>query len=139
MVETIDKIKIKEYFLQYLSEINANIKETDNETIVFDYENLTFLAIFDKDDINYMRLMLPSIAEVNEKTDNIILYKSINNYNSKYKTVKTIVTDGCVWLSAEQFIYSTENVNVMFSRLIQTMREIVTRYWEEKNKCKPHQ
>lgn len=101
-------------FKQYLANKGITPSTTDlEEQIMFLYDNLYYLFIFDKSDPNYFRLILPNIFKIE---GNKSTYENlVNDLNQKIKVAKTFITDeGMIWTSAEQFVYSNEGADFLF-------------------------
>lgn len=118
-------------FHKYLATLpNTTIKEVDTDSVTFDYSNLQFLFLTDKDDPNYFRIILPNIAEENDIIHNVIP-DIINKYNNNYKVAKLSQVNQSIWISAEQFVYSYENINDLFSRLITLLTLVIQQFRDE--------
>ena len=102
-------------------------KDTTDETISFEYNGLSYLFVSDKSDPYYIRLILPNIENINNANE-INVYKNINQYNNKFKAVKMSVVENSIWLSIEQFLYSRENSNSLFFRLMKILETVITDY-----------
>lgn len=116
-------------FSRFLSSLGITPKETTDKTISFEYNDLSFLFVSDRSDPYYMRLILPNIAEINNSNE-LDIYKNINMYNNKFKAVKMSVVENSIWLSVEQFLYSIENANSLFLRLMQILETVIAEYRE---------
>ena len=102
-------------------------KDKTDETISFEYNGLSYLFVSDKSDPYYIRLILPNIENINNANE-IDVYKNINQYNNKFKAVKMSVVENSIWLSIEQFLYSRENSNNLFFRLMKILETVITDY-----------
>lgn len=58
----------------------------------------------------------------------LMFTKIINQYNNKFKAVKMSVVENSIWLSIEQFLYSRENSNNLFFRLMKILEAVITEY-----------
>lgn len=119
-------------FTHFLSSMRIVSKDTTDETISFEYNGLSYLFVSDKNDPYYIRLILPNIENINN-ADEIDVYKNINWYNNKFKAVKMSVVENSIWLSIEQFLYSRENSNNLFFRLMKILETVITEYRRGQN------
>lgn len=111
-------------FTHFLSSMGIEPKD---KTISFEYNGLSYLFVSDKSDPYYIRLILPNIENINNANE-IDVYKNINQYNNKFKAVKMSVVENSIWLSIEQFLYSRENSNNLFFRLMKILETVITDY-----------
>lgn len=101
-------------FLSTLQDV-SEVKDLGDDTILFSYNGFSFLFAIDKGDQNYIRLLLPRVAEITDFSD---VNAVINECNTNYKALKVISLDNYVWLSIEQLIYSKEDNYLLFNRMI---------------------
>lgn len=116
-------------FLSSLKEVSDITIEQD--TISFQYKELFFLFAIDETDPYYIRLILPNIATLDNLKEGIVVYDMVNDYNSKFKTVKMCLWNNFIWLSIEQFIYSKEKETELFSRMINILVSVITEFRNE--------
>lgn len=114
-------------FTHFLSSIGIVPQNTTDETISFEYNGLSFLFVSDKSDPYYMRLILPNIENI-DNANEIDVYKKINHYNNKFKAIKMSVVENSIWILVEQFLYSRENANNLFFRLMKILETVITEY-----------
>lgn len=119
-------------FTHFLSSMGIVPKDTTDGTISFEYNGLSYLFVSDKNDPYYIRLILPNIENINN-ADEIDVYKNVNWYNNKFKAVKMSVVENSIWLSIEQFLYSRENSNNLFFRLMKILETVITEYRRGQN------
>lgn len=105
---------IKE-FTNFLTSLGIDYQDENDGAVTFEYNGLNFLFVSDKCDPNYIRLILPNIAIVDDRAK---VWESVNEYNKKYKAAKMIVTGNSIWLSVEQFLYSHDDARVLFKRML---------------------
>lgn len=117
-------------FQSYLASIGVNVKEGNDTTISFENKGLQYLFLTDNTDPYYFRLILPNIANISEENRSKIT-QIINTSNSKFKVAKTIILDDKVWVSVEQFVYSTENINDLFHRALQLLETFIGDFRKE--------
>lgn len=122
-------------FQDFLSQMNVeklnveNNKENNTTTIDFQYEGLSYLFVYDNDDTNYFRLMLPNITQIDDVNRDKVL-NAINYINYKLKVVKAIIIDDVsVWLSAEQFTPTSKvNMDTIFYRFLVLLKIAIEEY-----------
>lgn len=119
-------------FTHFLSSIGIVPQNTTDETISFEYNGLSFLFVSDKSDPYYMRLILPNIENI-DNANEIDVYKKINHYNNKFKAIKMSVVENSIWILVEQFLYSRENANNLFLRLMKILETVITEYRKYQN------
>ncbi len=107
---------------------NASIIKDSNGIISFSYNDLKFLFVYDNEDVNYIRLILPSVADVKAIKNDKNYYDIINNYNNNYKALKISVIDNFIWMSIEQFVFSKDGINDLFSRMITILSAVIKEF-----------
>lgn len=115
-------------FRNYLS--SSGIEYSLNDDVIsFNRNNLQYIFICENSDPYYFRLILPNVLDTNSNVDKIHRY--INNINLTFKAVKLYITENnSVWISIEQFVYSSENITNLFERSI-TLLELVFNHFRE--------
>lgn len=119
-----------EEFYKFLSSPNYDITNKSDDSIAFSYNGLNYLFVYDNNDPYYLRLLLPNVINVEDFKDKGNLNDVINDYNSKFKTVKLIIIDNSLWFSIEQFVYSKDNnsLNQLFSRIISVIETVIMNF-----------
>lgn len=111
-------------FTQYLTLKNLTYRNDFKEQISFQFEGLNYIFVYDDSDSNFFRLLLPNVYSIEENRDKYDTM--INDFNSMYKVVKAIVTSqNQIWLSVEQFVYSEDNIELLFERCIMLLKTII--------------
>ena len=107
---------IKETFESFLNENNISYEYVESDIIAFSYKELNFIFAIDTTDDNYVRIILPKTTEIKDKakytTDKLI------TLNSNLKVAKFEIIDDSVWISAEAFVFSVENIAILYQKLI---------------------
>ena len=81
---------------------------------------------FQDTDPYYFRIMLPKVS--NKPVDRNML-NMINTINRDYKAVKTVEFEsGVIWLVLETFVYSMDGIDQLFTRVMETLEEVITIY-----------
>ncbi len=117
-------------FQSYLSSIGVKAKEESDIFISFENNGLQYLFLTDNTDPYYFRLILPNIASISEENRSKIT-QVVNASNSKFKVAKTIILEDKVWVSAEQFVYSNDNINDLFNRSLQLLETVIGDFRKE--------
>lgn len=104
-------------FRKYLNSTpEVEISKEDDNTISFSYKTYQLLYIYDDKDPYYFRLILPNITNLEGLAGNI--EEIMNEYNRKFKVSKMTKVNDSLWISVEQFIYTKDKLNELFSRLV---------------------
>lgn len=115
-------------FRNYLSSSGIEYSHDDN-VISFSHKNLRYIFISENTDPYYFRLILPNVFDTQGNANTI--YEYINSINLAFKAVKVyIIENNSVWISVEQFVYSSENITNLFERSI-TLLELVFNHFTE--------
>lgn len=124
-------------FKHYLQSLqpNAEILRDDsltNDIITFRYKAFTYIFWHDSNnDSTYIRLIIPKIQSVTPDQPRDKIYDLINKKNQEFKVAKAFIADTEVWAVAESFVYSQENINFLFDRLIHILDRYVSEYHNE--------
>ena len=75
--------------------------------LAFKCEGKNFLLIYDDDDQQYFRLMMPCIFEMTDENEDAV-YRAMNEVNSSVKVIKAyIMCENEVWLGFEVLVDTT--------------------------------
>lgn len=119
-------------FIQYLASKTLSFQTNVEDQVSFQYDGLNYLFVNDSSDSNFFRLLLPNIYIIEDNRDKCD--EIINNFNYTYKVVKAVVTStNQIWLSVEQFVYSEENVELLFERCIMLLKATISLIRKEIN------
>jgi len=109
---------MKQIFRKYIQSIDAEEIASDAQSITFKLKDLNYVFYYEEKDSNYFRIVLPNIFELTEENKDK-LTRVINDLNLLYKVVKLIIlNDKNVWITADSFVYSRDNIERLFRRLI---------------------
>lgn len=115
-----------ETFKNFLS--TKGIIPTCSENLLqFSYKNLNFALLTQASDPFYFTLVLPNIYTItseNEQPTRTIMAE----LTATYKVAKFFAVNESVWLSAEQFVYSRENINALYDRLLSVLQDAYTEF-----------
>lgn len=117
-------------FQSYLSSIGVNVKEGNDTTISFENNELQYLFMVDNADPYYFRLLLPNVVSVSEENKSKIT-QLVTASNAKFKVAKAIILNDNVWISAEQFVYSKDNINDLFNRVLHLLETFIGDFRKE--------
>ena len=114
-------------FISYLNKNGLKyVLYKDSETLSFSLNNLNYLFQWQEQDLNYFRIALPNVDNPQLSTERTGI---INQLVAGYKVAKAItMNDGNLWLVAESFIYSSDNVDKLFARMIYLLGQIFDEY-----------
>ena len=122
-------MKIFEEFISYLDKNGLKyVRYKESETLSFSLNNLNYLFQWQERDPNYFRIALPNIENLPIGNEKLTI---VNQLIAGFKVAKAItMDDGNLWLVAETFVYSSENLENLFARLIFLLGQIIEEYRE---------
>lgn len=99
-------------FRKYLKKNNIPEEQgsVEGSSILFKQNNLYYVFLYDKDNPNYFRLLLPKIAGY-EHVNEAELNKLALEASAEYKVAKLVVIDNQIWASFEQIILDSDAEN----------------------------
>lgn len=114
-------------FVEYLSSRGLAYTTASDTIINYNYKGLNYMfQSFQDTDPYYFRIMLPKVS--NKPVDRNML-NMINTINRDYKAVKTVEFEsGVIWLVLETFVYSMDGIDQLFTRVMETLEEVITIY-----------
>lgn len=117
-------------FVEFLASRGIAYDIVDEVFIKFKYKDLNYMFQYYKDeDPSYFRIMLPKIN--NKEVDANVL-QITKELNLNYKAVKIVEFEpGSIWMIIENFVYSLENVDMMFARIIDVLAFVIKIYREK--------
>lgn len=111
-------------FKQFLDTKGITPTKEVEEQITFLLDGLYYLFVYESSDQNYFRIILPNIFKVED--DTIKCDSLVNRINQRYKVAKaTISSEGMIWISTEQFVYSREGIDYLFERCFAALKGAV--------------
>lgn len=114
-------------FTTFLKEKGIPYETPDKTLVKFRFEELNYVFQYrEEDDPQYIRLLLPKVEEIKGKE--IEVCKRMVETSSSIKVVKSVVVNNEVWLSAEQFMTSKDNITQVFERMISVLKHAFTHY-----------
>lgn len=115
-----------ETFKNFLS-AKGIIPTCSENLLQFTYKKLNFALLTQASDPFYFTLILPNIYTItleNEQQTRTIMAE----LTATYKVAKFFAVNESVWLSAEQFVYSRENINALYDRLLSVLQDAYTEF-----------
>ena len=106
-------------FKRFLDQQSVEINVIDANTWSFKYEGLNYIFISDPEDPYYFRIMLPNVSPYNNDLE--FLNKCLE-CTTGVKVAKVLLIDNTIWLSCEQFIYSSNGFADLYKRSISTLQ-----------------
>ena len=106
-----------------------NCNDGKSPFLLFTLKDYQYMFQYDKStDPNFMRLMLPNIKRdaINDNER-----KRMVGITTQYKGVKAIDVDNHVWLTLEQFVYSLDNIDQLFERMLNAMEYVIKQYHQD--------
>lgn len=112
---------------EFLKKRGINAQEIGNGRLLFSVNGLNFVCDANDSDPHFLRLALPQINRSGVRIENIV--QLIQQLNKNYKVAKIIKDqDGSLLMIADAFVYSTENAESLFIRLIQALTDMIKEY-----------
>lgn len=112
---------------EFLKKSGINAREVGNGRLLFSVNRLNFILDSSDNDPHFLRLALPQINREGATIEN--LEQQIYQMNRNYKVAKIVRdNDGTLWILADAFVYSTDNVEPLFVRLIQALTDMINEY-----------
>lgn len=123
---------IYQSMLDFLKKSGIQANEVGNGRLFFSVNKLNFIFEANDNDPHFLRLALPQInrQDVQVKT----LEQQIFQLNRNYKVSKIVRdTDNSLFILADAFIYSIDNIEPLFVRLIQASTDMINDYRKIEN------
>ena len=110
-------MNLKELTQEFLRKEGFCPEETEFG-LAFKCEGKNFLLIYDDDDQQYFRLMMPCIFEMTDENEDAV-YRAMNEVNSCVKVIKAyIMCENEVWIGFEVLVDTTPVVGDFIPRAI---------------------
>lgn len=126
--------KINELITQCVAFLSARdiiVEKVETPYVLFNYTILgrNFQCVFtagEGDDPNFIRFVIPNI-EIGNDINEITPY--LNQLTADYKVGKAFLSENNqLWLGVECFVYSKENLSLLYERMFNTMEHLCTAY-----------
>ena len=122
-------MNLKDLMEQFLKEEGFCPKQEDFG-LAFKCEGKSFLFIYDDDDEQYFRLMMPCIFDMTEENRDVVLH-AMNEVNSSVKVIKAYtMLENEVWLGFEILVDSTPVVGDLVPRALAMLNGGARRFFE---------
>lgn len=116
-------------FIAFLTEKGIQFNTPDETLVKFSSDGLNFLFQYRKeDDPQFIRLLLPRIENLKGEASDNAVFKRMIEVSSSIKNVKSIVSNGEVWLTSEEFLSSSENIGQVFERMMTVLKLAYNNY-----------
>lgn len=124
--------KLKKYLIDYKIIQDTDFSYFGSKRLAqFKIGSRNYVAEYDSvNDPVFFRIMLPIVDTINDTNRSDIL-KRVVKISSSFKVGKVITVGENIWISAEVFIYNTENTNLLFARLIDVLDSMFDQYRKE--------
>lgn len=116
-------------FQLFLDKNNISSSFIDDERTMlrFNVFDINYIFAYDEtDDPSYIRFIVPNAGDIDiEDTKSVkMLYK----LTTSFKLGKAYEQEGQVWFSTDTFIYTKENIDRVFLRMIIVLRDMLNQY-----------
>lgn len=112
--------------------IESRFINDEHSLLTFDIGAIHYLFSYDREsDPTYIRVMIPNIAKIDAGNSEDVL--PLFQLAQTYKVGKCLIESGQLWMSADTFIYSHENLNLVFDRLISVLSDMYNDYRRSHN------
>lgn len=117
----------------FLKKSGINANEVGNGRIFFSVNGLNFIFDANESDPHFLRLSLPQINTQEVQAEG--LEHQIQQLNRSFKVAKIVrEQDGSLWIIADAFVYSIDNIEPLFVRLIQALTDMFNDYRSIENR-----
>lgn len=115
------------FMLEFLKKRGIVAEEKEHGTLTFSVNNLNFIFQTFEPDPFFFRLSLP---QINQKENAFnFLSKDIQKLNVSFKVAKIVeMENNTLWVIADQFVFSTNKIDLLFDRLIQAMSDMIKNF-----------
>ena len=123
------------HFLQSKEISSDSSSEGQDEMLLFSYKGLKYVFMYDKNDVNYFRILLPNIVSMKgaDKERRAKYLDAVNEANNRYKVAKFCINDDMISMVVEQFSYSLLGISSLFERSL-ILLDLVGKKFKEDNK-----
>lgn len=100
----------------------------DRRTMIeFTIDTIHYLFVYDfEDDPVYVRILIPNAGQADMTNPQVV--RMLYDLTTSYKLGKAYEAGGQVWFAVDAFIYNKENVDMVFLRMIQVLRDMLNQY-----------
>lgn len=121
-----------ELMREFLRKRGIVASDTERGRLSFSVNSLNYIFEFFENDPFFFRLWLPKITNKCQAYDN--MSNDIQRLNRNFKVAKIIVQENNeLWIVADQFVYSTIQIDYLFERIIQAMGDMINEYHQLEN------
>lgn len=118
---------VYDLMIEYLRKRGIVADTNDRKRIVFSVNNLHYIfEVFEPDQF-FFRMSLPQISNNTQALEQ--LSDDIQRLNRNYKVAKIISQENReLWIVADQFVFSTSQIESLFERIIHAMGDMIKEY-----------
>lgn len=118
---------IYDLMIEYLRKKGIVADTNGRGRISFSINNLHYIFEVFEPDQYFFRMSLPQITNNTQALEQ--LSADIQRLNQNFKVAKIISTENHeLWIVADQFVFSTTQIDSLFERIIQAMRDMIREY-----------
>lgn len=121
-------------FQGYLNQRSITFRfiNDDNTLLTFDINNIHYLFSYRRNaDPHYFRIMIPNVDNIN--INDLSILNRLQTLTQSYKIGKAEIQEGQLWLCADSFVYSRDNVNQLFERMLAVLQDMFNEYRRNTN------
>lgn len=112
---------------EFLKKRGIQANEIGNGRLVFSVNGLNFIFEVNSNDPHFLRFALPKINRQDIQLENF--EQHISQLNRNYKVTKIVKDlDNSLLILADAFVYSLDNIEPLFVRLIQASTDMINDY-----------
>jgi hypothetical protein len=97
--------------------------------IMFKYQMINFLYLFDENDETYFSMYVPYIFEVDDENIDDVL-KAINIINNEMKVLKLVVNENNVWCCFEEKLTENTDIEEIVSFAVVSLSQSQIKFFE---------
>lgn len=119
MIDNVMEVLQKQGFLQ----------QREDFGIMFKYQMINFLYLFDENDETYFSMYVPYIFEVDDENIDDVL-KAINIINNEMKVLKLVVNANNVWCCFEEKLTENTDIEEIVSFAVVSLSQSQIKFFE---------
>lgn len=116
-------------FQLFLDKNNIASSFIDDERTMLNFKVFDINYIFAYDETKdpaYIRFIVPNAGNINvEEVESI---RMLYNLTTSFKLGKAYEQDSQVWFSTDAFVYTKKNIDQVFLRMIEVLRDMLNKY-----------
>jgi len=116
-----DKKKLAEAYVSFLSEEGYRPSLDKDQDVTFKKEGWVFLILIDPDDPVYLRVVCPNFWNVSSDEERSRVLAACSTANQRTKAVKFYLISDSLWAATEMFFADQNGYKPVFERILNTM------------------